>query len=78
MSVLNIRRFFRFTLRSMLGLTTVIAVIMGMKVNQANSQRAAVAWVLKMQGAVVYDYEYDKVGGLSPMLYCRPLGGCRS
>jgi len=51
------KRLFRFSLRTMLVVVTVLCVLLGWKVYQVNKQKRVVAWVWDMGGAVVYDYE---------------------
>ncbi len=53
------RRILRISLRAFLMLLTVGCVWLGWKVNKAQKQRAAVAWVEEMGGIVVYDYQYE-------------------
>jgi len=53
------RRFFRVSLRTFLLLLTVGCVWLGWKVNKANKQRAAVAWVQKTGGQVWYNHQLD-------------------
>jgi len=53
------QRLFRFSLRTMLVVVTVLCVLLAWKVWQVKQQRDAVAWVHQMGGSVVYDYQYD-------------------
>ena len=51
------RRWFRFSLRALLVVMTVLCVWLGFKVNAARRQREAVAAILKAGGTVAYDYQ---------------------
>ena len=51
------RPFLRFTLRSLLLLTAVVACWLGVQVNKAHNQRVAVAAIYEMGGAVYYDWQ---------------------
>ena len=51
------RRWFRFSLRMLLVVVTVLCVWLGFKVNAARRQREAVAAILKAGGSVNYTYE---------------------
>ena len=51
------RRLFRFSLRTMLALMVVFSLWLGGKVNRARQQKAAVEWVRRTGGFVIYDYE---------------------
>ena len=51
------RRFLRFTLRSLLLLTAVVACWLGVQVNKAHKQRAAVAAIEEAGGTVFYDWQ---------------------
>lgn len=53
------RRFLRVSLRTLLVLLTIGCVWLGWKVNKAQKQRAAVAWVEEMGGEVGYEYIGD-------------------
>jgi hypothetical protein len=52
------RRWFRFSLRMLLVLLTVLCVWLGLKVNLARQQREAVEAIYKAGGSVVFDYQY--------------------
>ncbi len=56
------RRLLRISLRTFLVLLTVGCVWLGWKVNRAQKQRAAVAWVEEMGGWVYYDGFVDENG----------------
>ena len=56
------RRYLQFSLRTFLVLLTLVCVWFGWQVNRVNRQRKAVAWVLQMDGSVVYDSQYDDEG----------------
>ena len=59
------RRWFRFSLRTLLVLMTVLGAVfgwLGVRVNRARKQREAVAWVQQLGGTVYYDYEIDDDG----------------
>ncbi len=58
------KRWLRFSLRTMLMLMTILCVWLGFKVHRAERQKAAIAWVESVGGAVSYDYEFDEVGVL--------------
>ena len=51
------RRWFRFSLRSLMLLVVVIAVPLGWMVNRVRDQRAVVAELEKLDGQVTYDYQ---------------------
>ena len=51
------RRWFRFSLRTLLVLMTVLCVWIGIQVNSARRQREAVAAILKAGGTVAFDYQ---------------------
>jgi hypothetical protein len=54
------RRWFRFSLRTLLLLVAIVAVgfgWLGVKIRQAHEQRDAVAAIVKLNGIVCYDYE---------------------
>jgi Leucine-rich repeat (LRR) protein len=53
------RRFFQFSLRSLLVVMLVVCVTLAWKVEKAKKQREAVAWVQESGGSVSYDYEFD-------------------
>ncbi|HJN08885.1 MAG: hypothetical protein QGG09_19600 [Pirellulaceae bacterium] len=53
------RRFLRFSLRAMLVVLTVFSVWLGVQVNRARNQRAAVNWVTKNGGEVEYDWTFN-------------------
>jgi hypothetical protein len=56
------RRWFRFSLRSLLLATTVFCIWLGFKVNAAREQREIVKMVHELGGIVWYDYEFDSAG----------------
>ncbi len=51
------RRWFRFSLRTMLLATTVLCVLLGWKINAAHEQRQAVIGFQELGGSVWYDYQ---------------------
>jgi hypothetical protein len=51
------RRWFRFSLRMLLVVVTLLCVWLGIQVNAARRQREAVAEILKAGGTVSYDYK---------------------
>ncbi len=53
------RRWFRISVRMMMLLILIIAVLIGWRVNRANTQRRAVAAIKKAGGEVEYDYQYS-------------------
>jgi hypothetical protein len=53
------RRFFQFSLRTLLVVMLVVCVTLGWKVDKVRKQRRAVAWVQESGGDVSYDYEWD-------------------
>ncbi len=52
------RRFTRFSLRTLLILIGVIAVLLAVQVNRAQRQRETVEWIKENRGSVVYDWEF--------------------
>ena len=52
------RRWFRFSLRTLLILTAVFAAWLGVWVDRARKQRRAVTMIEEAGGSVVYDYNY--------------------
>jgi hypothetical protein len=52
------RRWFRFSLRALLVLVTVLCVWLGVKVNVARRQKEAVAAILRAGGTVCYDCQF--------------------
>ena len=50
----SLSRYFRFSLRTLLIVTTLLAIVLGMVVYRAERQRAAVAWVNAHHGHVSY------------------------
>ena len=52
------RRWPRFSLRTLLILTALVAVWLGVQVNKAQKQRAAVAAIEAAGGQIIYDWEY--------------------
>jgi hypothetical protein len=55
------KRWFRFSMRTMLVLTLAFGVWLGIKVREARQQKAAVEWVQQEDGAVVYKYQIDNL-----------------
>ena len=64
MTLLRIKRFFRFSLGTLLIVVTVLCVWLGLKVRQVEKQKEAVAWVKENLGWVRYNYEYGENGDL--------------
>ena len=57
------RRWYQYSLRSLMILMTVLCIWLGYLSNEARKQRNVVAWVEDKLGAVRYDYEYiENVG----------------
>ena len=56
------RRWLQISLRSMLAITTLICVWLGVQVNNAHRQRDAVAAIEAVGGNVVYDYQLNAKG----------------
>jgi hypothetical protein len=59
-----IRRWFRFSLRTLFLVTTVLAIWLAFKVHAARQQQEAVALYLRLGGTIRYDYEIDQSGRL--------------
>ena len=57
------RRWFRFSLRTLMFALTVLCVWLGVKVNAARRQREAVQAILQAGGTVFYDYQTVPVSG---------------
>ena len=53
------RRFFRFSLRTMLLLTTILCLWLGRLMYQARLQARAVEAIVQHEGSYYYDYQYD-------------------
>ncbi len=53
------RRFFRYSLRTLMLVVTVFCVWMGITANQARDQKQAVEVVLGLGGTVLYEHEID-------------------
>ena len=51
------RRWLQFSLRSILALTAVVAIWLGIKVTAAHNQRNAVKAILASGGQVYYDFQ---------------------
>jgi hypothetical protein len=63
------RRWFQFSLRSLLIFTTIVALGSGWfraKIVKAQKQRAAIEAIEKSGGMVLYDYQVDSSGGIIP------------
>jgi hypothetical protein len=65
-------RFFRFRLQSLLLGILVLGLALGWKVDRANRQRDAVAWVVKNGGSL--RYEHEKIDACGYPLPGRPPG----
>src|SRR5262245_40067519 len=63
----QMKRWLRFSLRTMLLLITALCIWLGFQINAARRQKEAVAAILSVGGAVYYDYQYAPlaVGGPS-------------
>src|SRR5947208_2022537 len=58
------RRLFRTSLRGLMVVILIIAAFLGWRVNRANTQRRAVAVILKEAGdSVEYDFAYENSRG---------------
>lgn len=57
----------RFSLQTLLVVTLVVGVWMGVTVNRARRQREAVTWVMKQGGHISYDYERPTADGSYPV-----------
>jgi hypothetical protein len=57
------RRWFRFSLRAMLILTTVLCIWLGRWIDGARKQERAVRAIEAVDGTIVYDYQFDADGG---------------
>lgn len=55
----RIRRWFRFSIRGVLVAITVLAVLLGFKVEQVRRQQAVLAWVRQLNGGVISDSVND-------------------
>lgn len=60
------RRWFQYSIRSLMLVTLVIACVLGYISNEARKQRNAVAWVKEMGGDVEYDYLFEANGDAIP------------
>jgi hypothetical protein len=67
-----LRRWFRFSLRSLFLVTTVLAIWLAFKVHAARQQREAVAYFLSVGGTLRYDHELDSTG--KPIRNATPPG----
>ena len=68
---LGLRRWFRMSLRTFLVLFTLVSIWLGLAINRAHKQRAAVEAIVEMGGKVCYDYQvrFDNQQGItSPIL----------
>ncbi len=69
---------FQFSIRSLLLLPVVVAVLcswLATEMKQARKQRDVVEWIEKAGGSVVYDYQDDRSGDLSGPPWLRTLLG---
>ncbi len=57
------RRFFQFSLRTLLVLLTLFCVVGGWKMNQLRRQWNAVEWVQENGGTAGYEFDFDGVVG---------------
>src|SRR5438552_1945508 len=55
--IMNRRRLFQISLRTLLGLITVAAIWLGYITHRAREQKVAVARIKELGGRVVYDYQ---------------------
>jgi hypothetical protein len=67
------RRWFQFSLRSLLILITVLAVWLGLQVNRVNRQRRAVEAITELGGQ--FSYDYQRKPGLSGGVFIRGTMG---
>ena len=56
-------RWFRFNLRTLLVVLTLVGIGLGIQVNRASRQRRAVAAIEELHGYILYDYEIEPKGG---------------
>ena len=56
------RRFFRFSLRTILIITLLIGLALGSTLERARRQRDVVTWIQEMRGSAYYDYEIGDSG----------------
>jgi hypothetical protein len=71
------RRWFQFSLRSLMIFTMVCAVAcgwLGTRIEQKREEREAVEAILKDRGWVVYDYQYDPFVKVNPLPKAAPIG----
>src|SRR5204863_3831428 len=57
------RRWFRFSLRMLLLIVTVLCVWLGFKVNAARQQHEAIESIRRVQGSVTFDHEWSPIPG---------------
>ena len=60
----NRRRWFRFSLRTLFVLVTVLCIWLGFQVNAAHRQKEAVAAIQKAGGYVLFDYQITRGGAI--------------
>lgn len=60
------RRYLRYSLRSLLVVATVVAVLLGYKVNQVSRQRRAVRALLTERAIIMFDYQLDAAQASAP------------
>ena len=63
------RRYLRYSLRSLLVVATVVAVLLGYKVNQVSRQRRAVRALLTERAIIMFDYQLDATQRSAPGRY---------
>src|SRR5262245_22988051 len=54
------RRYLRFSVRTLLVIVTVVAVVLAVPVRRAMRQREAVLAIQKLGGSLIYDYEITR------------------
>ena len=62
------RRWFRFSLRTLLLLVAIIGVPLGMKMNRVRNQRLVVAELRRLNAQIMYDYEDTRTKGVQTVV----------
>jgi len=69
------RRWYQYSLRTLFVLMTLFAVWLGLRIHRAQQQKEAVEALLKADGSIVYDSDWDHpLGGSSPQGRSLPPG----